>query len=224
MESDLSFKNRRSTSTYYIGELQDGNTKLTPPQKLTLSEGFNFPGHGRRTARPLSSLRSQWPLGDLQARVESGLCRDPCDLGPRSAGGRTSPDGKWILYFSSPVDNANSPSSSSPTPLRLMRIPVTGGPPELVLTARMYNSAWCARSPSTLCAFAEQTPDRKELVFTAFDPIRGKGHELARFATDPNADYGGWSLSPDGTRIGDSSRSEGITYTCFRWTDPRCVT
>jgi hypothetical protein len=38
-------------------------------------------------------------------------------------------------------------------------------------------------------------------VFTTFDPIRGKGYELTRFATDPNADYGGWGLSPDGTRI-----------------------
>jgi Tol biopolymer transport system component len=83
--------------------------------------------------------------------------------------------------------------------LRLMRMPVTGGPPELVLTAS-FNGYWCARSPSTLCAFAERTPDRKELVFTAFDPIRGKGQELSRFGTDPNADYG-WSLSPDGTRI-----------------------
>jgi Tol biopolymer transport system component len=66
----------------------------------------------------------------------------------------------------------------------------------------LCGTPWCARSPSTLCAFAEQTPDRKELVFTAFDPIRGTGHELARFATDPNANYRNWSLSPDGTRIG----------------------
>jgi Tol biopolymer transport system component len=83
-----------------------------------------------------------------------------------------------------------------------MRIPVTGGPPEEVLTARLYRTPGCARSPSTLCAFAEQAPDAKELVFTAFDPIRGKGHELVRFATDPNAGDRNWSLSPDGTRIG----------------------
>jgi hypothetical protein len=82
-----------------------------------------------------------------------------------------------------------------------MRMPVTGGPPELVLTARLYGSAWCARSPSTLCAFAEQPPDHQELVFTAFDPVRGKGKNLTRFATDPNAGYT-WSPSPDGTRIG----------------------
>ena len=113
-------------------------------------------------------------------------------------GGRTSPDGKWMLYSISSNESKHSPSRSGTE--RLMRIPVTGGPAELVLTARLYNF-WCARSPSTLCAFAEQTPDRKELVFTAFDPIRGKGHELARFATDPNEDYFGWSLSPDSTRI-----------------------
>jgi Tol biopolymer transport system component len=71
----------------------------------------------------------------------------------------------------------------------------------IVLTARLDGTPWCARSPSTVCAFAEQTPDRKEIVFTAFDPIRGKGNELASFTTDPNADYN-WGLSPDGTRIG----------------------
>jgi hypothetical protein len=99
-----------------------------------------------------------------------------------------------------PTENASSPDSGSST-VNLMRIPVTGGPPELVLTARL-NNFWCASSPSTLCVFAERTPDRKELVFTAFDPVRGKGQELSRFATNPNADYGNWSLSPDGTQIG----------------------
>lgn len=116
--------------------------------------------------------------------------------------GRTSPDGKWVLYFTLPSQNVSSPDSGTPVPLRLMRIPVTGGPAELVLSARLYGTPWCARSPSTLCAFAEQAPDRKELVFTAFDPLSGKGKELARFASDAKADYGNWSLSPDGTRIG----------------------
>ena len=42
--------------------------------------------------------------------------------------------------------------------------------------------------------------DGKQLIFTAFDPIKGKGRELTRFATDPRGDYS-WDLSPDGTRI-----------------------
>jgi Tol biopolymer transport system component len=126
--------------------------------------------------------------------------------------GRTSSDGRWILYMALPsamhaldrdVGTAGYKDDFYNSTVRLMRMPVTGGPPEMVLTARLYVccAVWCARSPSTLCAFAEQTPDRKELVFTAFDPIRGKGHELARFATDFNANYN-WGLSPDGTRIG----------------------
>jgi len=49
-------------------------------------------------------------------------------------------------------------------------------------------------------------------VLTAFDPFRGKRGELARFATDPNAEYK-WSLSPHAKRIG--ILKSGVTYTCF---------
>jgi Tol biopolymer transport system component/predicted Ser/Thr protein kinase len=193
---------QKSTTHFnvYIGELQNGNTKLTPPRKLTLNEGINTPTDWTSDSKAVvfeSDRNGHWGIYKQELNRDSAETLVTSDS-PLAA--RTSPDGKWILYNSTPNDNVNSPNSSSSTPLRLMRIPVTGGPPELVLTDRM-NNVWCARSPSTLCAFADQTPDRKEIVFTAFDPIRGKGHELARFATDPNADYVGWSLSPYGTRI-----------------------
>jgi eukaryotic-like serine/threonine-protein kinase len=183
-----------------IGELQDGNAKLTSPRKLTLSEGFNTPTDWTSDSKAVifeSDRNGHWGIYKQELNRDSAEILLTADAPPAA---RTSPDGKWILYSIVPNENANSPDSSSSAPLRLMRIPVTGGPSELVLTARLYNF-WCARSPSTLCVFAERTPDRKDLVFTTFDPIRGQGHELARFATDPNADYFGWSLSPDGTRI-----------------------
>jgi hypothetical protein len=149
-------------------------------------------------------LRSQWPLGNLQAKVESRISRDPCDLGYLP--GRSHQPGRQmdslLLHREHHCPGERRLDTPTAHPRQLMRIPVTGGPPEQVLTARLYGTPWCARSPSTLCAFAEQAPDAKELVFTAFDPIRGKGHELVRFATDPNAGYRNWSLSPDGTRIG----------------------
>src|ERR1700730_16353231 len=187
----------------HVGELQDRNTKLTPPQELTLGEGFNFPTAWTSDSKAVifsSDRNGHWGIYKQELNRDSAEILVTADT---TLGARTSPDGRWILYFSVPnEENAGFPDSGGSTPRRLMRMPVTGGPPELVLTARFYNSPWCARSPSTLCAFAERTPDRKELVFTAFDPIRGKGHELARFATDPNGDYSNWSLSPDGTRIG----------------------
>jgi len=184
----------------YVGELQNGNTKLTSPQKLTFSEGFNSPTDWTSDSKAVifeSDRNGHWGIYKQELNRDSAEILLTADA---PLGARTSPDGKWILYSSYPSENANSPYSSSSTPLRLMRIPVTGGPPELVLTGR-FNNYWCARSPSTLCAIAEPGPDRKELVFSAFDPIRGRGDELAKFPTDPNADYVGWSLSPDGTRI-----------------------
>jgi hypothetical protein len=60
-------------------------------------------------------------------------------------------------------------------------------------------------------------------VFTAFDPVRGKGQELSRFATDPNAEYGNWSLSPDGKQIGIIKTGGNHTF-FFRWTGLLFVT
>jgi serine/threonine protein kinase/Tol biopolymer transport system component len=198
----LVFQKWSSQSNVYIGELRDRNTKLTPPQKLTLSEAFNMPLAWTADSKAVifeSDRNGHWGIYKQELNRESAETLVTADT---LLAARTSPDGRWIVYFSAKSENSNSPEFGTSTPLRLMRIPVTGGPPELVLTARLYNAPWCARSPSTLCAFAERTPDRKELVFTAFDTIRGKGHELARFATDPNGDYSSYSLSPDGTRIG----------------------
>jgi eukaryotic-like serine/threonine-protein kinase len=184
-----------------IGELQDGNTRLTSPQKLTLSEAFNFPTAWTADSKSVifhSNRNGHWGI------YKQELNRDSAETLLTSDAylvARISPDGKWILYFSESSEDINSPDSGTLVLLRLMRTPVTGGPSELVLTARLFGTPSCARSPATLCAFAEQAPDRKELVFTAFDPVRGKGQELSRLPTDPNADYS-WSVSPDGRRIG----------------------
>ena len=197
----LVFQKRSVHTNVQVGELQDGNTKLTPPQNLTLSEALNLPTAWTSDSKAVifhSDRNGHWGL------YKQALKRDTAQTLVTADSylvGRTSPDGKWILYFVLPPENISSPDSGTPVPLRLMRMPVTGGPSELVLTARLFGTPWCARSPSTLCAFAEQTPDRKQLVFTAFDPVRGKGQELTRFASDPNADYN-WSVSPDGTRVG----------------------
>jgi Tol biopolymer transport system component len=59
-----------------------------------------------------------------------------------------------------------------------------------------------------LCAIAERTPDRKEIVFTALDPAKGRGRELAKSNTDSTRAYH-WDLSPDGTRIALLKQRDG---------------
>jgi len=47
---------------------------------------------------------------------------------------------------------------------------------------------------------SEWPEDQKQLIFTAFDPIKGRGGIVSRIATKPGLDYN-WDLSPDGSQI-----------------------
>ena len=87
-----------------------------------------------------------------------------------------SPDGSWILYLS-----RASLEFTAATPVRIMRIPISRWPPQLVLEGRGISGLSCARSPATLCVFSEESPDHKQLIFSAFEPTREpRRRELTR--------------------------------------------
>jgi len=60
-----------------------------------------------------------------------------------------------------------------------------------------------------VCAIAEPDEHHRELIITAVDAVKGKGHELTRFALDPNES--GWfvDLSPDGRRLAALRNPDG---------------
>lgn len=63
----------------------------------------------------------------------------------------------------------------------------------------------CSRPPSNLCAVAEQTADHKQAVITSFDPVKGRGPELAKFDLSPEYETTRmgvfWRISNDGTKL-----------------------
>jgi len=93
--------------------------------------------------------------------------------------------------------------------VHLMRVASQGGPSELVMNVRGSTNFHCARAPASLCVVEEQT--EKELVFTSFDPLKGRGREVARIERNPTSAPPQWDLSPDGSRIavGMYNASEG---------------
>jgi serine/threonine protein kinase len=107
-----------------------------------------------------------------------------------------SPDGAWLIVQS--VTDAGGPS-------RLERIPIGGGTPELILRMPGWSGSMCARAPSNLCAVAEQTSDYKQAVISSFDPVKGRGPELARFDLSPEYETTRmsllWRISQDGTKL-----------------------
>jgi Tol biopolymer transport system component len=102
-----------------------------------------------------------------------------------------SPDGSWILYFQD-VAGGNT---------RIMRVPIAGGPPHLVLEGKGIDGLDCSRSPTRGCVLGDRTPDGKQYVFTSLDPMQGRGRQLARVDLKQPVTSYTWSLSPDGSRI-----------------------
>jgi Tol biopolymer transport system component len=86
-------------------------------------------------------------------------------------------------------------------PIRLMRIPVGGGEPQLVLEMLKGWNHVCARAPASLCVALEESQDAKHLMVTAVDPLKGRGKVLRTFEKDPLANVGNEAsaLSPDGS-------------------------
>ena len=111
------------------------------------------------------------------------------------ADAQISPDGLSLLYY------AAGTQEESWAPMKIMRISLTGGSSEMILTARPLSEFRCAKSLSTICVLSERSEDRKQFILTAFDPLQGRGAELARVDIHNEAKKLHWDLSPDGTRL-----------------------
>jgi eukaryotic-like serine/threonine-protein kinase len=122
---------------------------------------------------------------------------------------RVSADGKWVLYF--PQGKSVRPIVAvNPEPL--MRIPIEGGPSQQVFLAKPNSLPLCAKSPSNLCLIVEPSDDSKQMVFSAFDPLKGRGAKIATFDLDPALHFWAFDLSPDGTRIAALRNPAGPIY------------
>jgi len=203
----LAFKKWSGETSVYVADLEVNETKIKNPRRLPLNEGWYIPTTWTADSKAVvfeSHRSGQWglfklPVDENAAQlIVSGTETEDNFLCPR-----VSPDGEWVLY--------QAPSTS--LTLHLMRAPITGGTPQPVLTASsLIDCVRCARSPSSLCAIGQQTPDNRQLIFTAFDPVKGIGGELIRFdVDDPNDSYG-FALSPDGTHIAVVQFQTGSFY------------
>jgi serine/threonine protein kinase/Tol biopolymer transport system component len=182
---------------FYVGELEAGGRRLKNPRPLMLGESGDFPSHWTPDSKAVlftSDRNGTWGIykqGLDQTTVQ------PVVTGPdHKDWAVVSPDGSWILYVST------APGSTATTPVRIMRVPTSGGPPELVLEGRGIHGLSCARSPATLCVFSEESPDHKQLIFSAFEPSQeARRRELTRVNLKQPALGYSWDLSLDGSHL-----------------------
>jgi DNA-binding winged helix-turn-helix (wHTH) protein/Tol biopolymer transport system component len=194
----VAFLKRSSQFSVYFADLSPDATQISPPKHLTLTEGQEWPAAWTLDSQAVifvSNRDGNWGFyrQSLNAHEATPILTGLASGGLGHIFPRLSPDGFWLLYAPAPPDY--TPGST----FELMRVPMTGGTPEVILKAAMVDTPRCAVAPASLCAIT--TLDQGQLVFTSFDPLLGRGgHELARFKIGVNASYT-WALSPDGRRI-----------------------
>ena len=133
----------------YVARLEGNGTRLSTPRRLTLDERQDLP----------------WSWTPDSKEVLFGSDRDgsfhifrqaPDQTTPELLVGgseqsmlpRLTPDGKHLVYLQ--YRQAFDPSNA----VRMMRIPVAGGPPQLVMEVQGLTNEQCARQPSSLCLYA----------------------------------------------------------------------
>jgi eukaryotic-like serine/threonine-protein kinase len=109
-------------------------------------------------------------------------------------GAQLSPDGKWILYWSS-----HPGPNSSGSIKELMRVPVSGVSREKILDAPNDDAVvfGCPRSGVTKCVLSR--PENGRIILYQLDWIAGLGKQVA--TVDPGSFHPYWSISPDGSTL-----------------------
>lgn len=188
----------------FVSDLEPGGAKLTTPQRLTLDDRQDFPYAWMPDNK--SVLFASDRDGTLHI-FKQALDQPEPDLlvggDEPSSGARLSPDSGYILYLMSPK------LGHVPWHARLMRMPVAGGPAQVVLEGDGIMNQECARAPETLCLFS--VVDEHSERFFSFDPLKGKGSEIPELKIDGGEYSYNWGLSPDGRTLVTSTRERAPT-------------
>ena len=184
--------------TTYVADLEAGGKRLRNIRHFTLEDSddqaLGWTPDGRLIVA--QNRGSSWRVykqsldSDTQEPIASSAAGDWL------LQGATSADGKWYISNVWPVGQSLEHPS---IPFPILRIPLAGGAPETIMQLSRQPSVSCARPPSNTCVIAERSEDRKELIVSVLDPIKGRGPVLARF--DSVFESPLCILSPDGTRL-----------------------
>ena len=176
----------------YVAEFSAKEPRLSTPRRLTFDEADDLPFDWTPDNKAVLFISNRTGTDNIFRQRMDATSAEMLVFGSEKRSvSRLNPDGTQILYLvpTNPSDNSQ--------PVRLMRAPINGGPPQIVLEAPAIVNFQCSRAPAAICAFSQLEP--KEFVFSVFDPAIGKPHEVAKL--QEQTFNWNWGLSPDGASI-----------------------
>ena len=187
----LAFNRVNSQSDVYVSEFSAKTGKASTPRRLTLDEAEDVPFDWTPDSKAVIFISNRTGKSNIFRQRINESSAEMLGLGPEEKGiCRVSPDGTQILYLTAWAGKDAAKS-------RVMRAPLDGGAPQLVVAAPGIGQFACSRAPASICIYSQQSST--ELVFTAFDPVNGNSHEVARAQRESGIENSG--LSPDGQFI-----------------------
>jgi len=202
----LAFLKVNFQSNVYVGELEAGGTRLTPPRRLTLDERNDFPTAWTSDSRAVLFWSDRnGPSQIFKQNIDQQTAETIVAGAEETWMPRVSPDGMSILYLASPqgltvrTEVADDRSGSHQV-AHIMRVRASGGAPESVMEVPRLGNYACPRRPSDVCFLGQSSEDGKKLVISAFDPMQGNAREVLKLDVHTGALYN-WMPSPDGSRI-----------------------
>jgi DNA-binding winged helix-turn-helix (wHTH) protein/Tol biopolymer transport system component len=187
--SRLTYLRVQESPEIYISEVEDHGKRLGPSRRLGLGEGKPYTwtpdNHSVIFISDRDGVSRLYKQGIEQGAPELLVGGDTT-----VAMARLDAEGTGILYLLNPKNSLQ--------PSQIMRIPVSGGPPQQVLAETGIYNLQCARAPSNVCVFSRIADNR--LMFYTFDPTTGKEAQF-RMIAHPDWILQNWSLSPDGSTL-----------------------
>jgi DNA-binding winged helix-turn-helix (wHTH) protein/Tol biopolymer transport system component len=174
----------------FIAEFETGSQRLKTPRRLTLDANANFATAWTSDSKSVLLVSNRNGTWKLFRQAIDETTAEVLVEGRSLFLARLSADGSQVLYLSYPE------RYSSSFPVAVMRVPLAGGPPQLVLQAPHVRNIQCAGPRSRLCIFDKEVGATS--VFFSFDPEHGIGREITQIKRQPPY---GWSLSPDGSLL-----------------------
>ena len=195
----------------YLTEMDAETHRFKTPRRLTLDESTNWATAWTPDSRAVLFSSDRSGTSQLYRQAIDQAVPELVVEDHGSGLPRLNPEGTQILYAVN--------LEGTPRRMKLMRVPLQGGSPQLVLQTRSVNNFQCARSPSKLCliaTFGPIAPEGRTVQFFSFDPEDGKTQEFATFKIKNNI---GWSLSPDGSQLSLRPRGQESQVTFMTVSD-----
>jgi Tol biopolymer transport system component len=196
----------------YLAEFFAKGPRLGTPRRLTLDDADDLPFDWTADDSAVLFTSNRTGTSNIYNIFRQKIDETSAEMlvfGPEQKTiSRLNRDGSQILYMvpPNPSDNGGQRRSElsranvlerDSQVVRLMRVPIDGGPPQTVLGTPYMVNYQCSRTSADVCVLGQAEP--KQFVFSAFDSVKGNPREVAKL--EESANGWNWGLSPDGTSV-----------------------